>query len=389
MKKLITIFTIALVLISCGGTNKNSVEDVIAEGDLNKIRDKREAIENEQFEVSKQLKLLDEAIAKLDGSKKLPLVTTLTVKNEIFNHFLDLQGSVQTKQNIVLYPETAGILQKIYVTEGQKVQKGALLASIDDGGLAQQLAQMQIQAELAKTTFERQQRLWDQKIGSEMQYLQAKSNYEAQERAIAQLKIQLEKSSIRAPFSGVIDDIITDQGSVVAPGQSQIFRIVNLSNMYIEVEVPESYITTVTKGKNVKVEFPILGKSIDSKVRQASNYINPANRTFQIEVPVPNKKGWIKPNLTARLQINDYTKDSAILIPQRVISENANGEQYVYLVKDKNDKDEAIVHKAIIKTGKTQGNIIEVLEGLKIEDEIIQDGARSVREGQTIKIIKS
>ncbi|MGK0127684.1 MAG: membrane fusion protein (multidrug efflux system), partial [Candidatus Azotimanducaceae bacterium] len=221
--------------------------------------------------------------------------------------------------------------------------------------------------------------------GSEIQYLQAKSSYEAQQKAVSQLKSQLEKSSVRAPFSGVIDDVISEQGSVVSPGQSQLMRIVNLRDMYIETDVPESYISSVSKNKDVLVEFPVLGKTMNAKIRQTGNFINPANRTFKIEIAVPNKDRTIKPNLTAKLKINDYTNENAILIPQDIISENANGEQYIYVVKDKNEK-YAIADQVIIETGKTQGDVIEVLKGLENDVEIIQEGARSVRNQQEVEI---
>lgn len=376
-------------ITSCGGGNDKSVESLIAKGDLPALREKREQIEAEEIEISTKLKQLDEAISKLDDSKKLPLVTTVKIDEEIFNHFLELQGNVQTKENIVIYPEMSGILLKINVKEGQEVTKGQILATIDDGGLSQQVAQLQIQADLARTTFERQERLWEQKIGSEIQYLQAKSNFEAQEKAVNQMKFQLEKTVVKAPFSGVIDNIITQQGSFVSAGQSELMRIVNLNNMYIEVDVPESYINTVTKNKDVIVEFPVLGKSIKAQIRQAGNFINPSNRTFKIEVAVPNADKTIKPNLTAKLKINDYTNKNALLIPQSIISENANGEQYVYVAVNKNEKQEAEVNRVIIETGKTQGDVIEVLHGLEKGNEIIQEGARSVREGQTVKIINN
>ena len=187
---------------------------------------------------------------------------------------------------------------------------------------------MEATTQLAKTTFERQKRLWEQKIGSEIQFLQTKTNYEAQTNALKQLKSQQAKASVRAPFSGVVDNIIKEPGTVIAPGQgSEIFRIVNLNNMYVEAEVPEKYIASITKNKEVKVEFSVLGKSVNSKIRQVGSFINPNNRSFKIEVPVENKSGNIKPNLTAKLQINDYTDAEAILIPQSIISENAKGEQ--------------------------------------------------------------
>ncbi|OEI79109.1 efflux transporter periplasmic adaptor subunit [Formosa algae] len=387
MKHIYTIAAFAFLLISCGG-KEQTVEQVLSEGNLENIRAKRSEIEEKQVAISKQLKLIDEKIAELDDSKKLPLVTTVSAKTENFVHFLELQGSVQTKENIVIFSETSGILQDVYVKEGQHVSKGQLLAKIDDGGLEQQVSQSEIQLALTKTTFERQKRLWDQKIGSEIQYLQAKSTFEAQEQAVNQLKTQLAKAAITAPFSGVIDDIITEQGSVVSPGQSQLMRIVNLKNMYIETEVPENYIKSVVEGKDVKVEFPILGTSVDTKIRQASNFINPANRTFKVEVAVPNKDENIKPNLTAKLKINDYTSENALLIPLSIISENANGEQYIYVISNKNDKGEATVNRAIIETGKSQNDVIEVLSGIENGTEIIKEGARSVRDGQTVKVIK-
>jgi RND family efflux transporter MFP subunit len=385
MKHIFSLLIIALLFSSCGGNKEQSIDEVIATQNLKTIRQKRAAIVIKQHETNNQIKQLDDEISKLDTSKKIPLITTFNVKQEVFNHFLELQGNVQTKQNLVIYPEMAGILNRVYVKEGQKVTKGQLLASIDDGGMEQQVDQLQIQADLAKTIFERQERLWNQKIGSEIQYLQAKSTYEGQQKAVNQLKRQLEKSSVRAPFSGIIDDVISEQGSVVAPGQSQLMRIVNLDNMYIETDVPESYISSVSINKEVQVEFPILGKTMNAKIRQTGNFINPANRTFKIEVAVPNKDRTIKPNLTAKLKINDYTNKNAILIPQDIISENAKGEQYIYIVKDKNGK-YAIADQIIIETGKTQGDVIEVLKGLENDVEIIQEGARSVRNQQEVEI---
>ena len=387
MKKIYSIFVIILVLSSCGEQKEQSLSEVIASKDLGQIRAKKSELDNKMQQISAEIKLLNTEIEILDTLKRVPLVTAIKLKNEVFTHFLELQGNVTTKQNVLIYPEVAGTLEKVFVKEGQKVTKGQVLARIDDGGLGQQLAQLQIQADLAKTTFERQKRLWDQKIGSEIQYLQAKSSYESQQQAVNQLKQQLAKTTVRAPFSGTIDDIITEQGSVVGAGQTQLIRIVNLDNMYIETEVPERYISNVVAGKNVQVEFAVLGKTIDTKVRQASDFINPANRTFKVEIAIPNKEKTIKPNLTAKLKINDYTSENALLVPQSIISENAEGEQYVYVVKNKNANGEGVANRVIIKTGKTQGDVIEVLEGIENGVEIIKEGARSVKDGQTVKVL--
>ncbi len=387
MKKLIYALFAVLTLASCGSGGETSIESVLSSNDIKAIRTKRATVSTQQKELENQLKQLDSVIDALDGNKNLPLVSVFEVTSSKFNHYLEVQGDVKTRQNVLIYPEVSGTLLKVYVQEGQKVSKGQLLAKIDDGGMGSQLSQLQSQAELAKTTFERQKRLWDQKIGSEIQYLQAKTNYEASSNAVKQLQSQLDKSTMRAPFSGIIDDIIKDQGTVVAPmGQgSEVFRIVNLSNMYIEVDVPESYLGTVTKGKEAIVLFPILGDSIVSKVRQTGNFINPGNRSYTIEIPVSNKNGNIKPNLTAKVKINDYTNENALMIPQGIISENAAGEQYVYITLEANDNI-ADIKKQIITTGKIDGDFIEVLSGVNAGESLISEGARSVKPGQKVQI---
>ncbi|WP_425235358.1 efflux RND transporter periplasmic adaptor subunit [Ulvibacterium sp.] len=388
MKKTIYALATLMIIVACGGSGQQSIEALIAEGDLESLRAEKTKISGKQKELETNIKLLDSVIAIKSGEENLPLVTTLVASPEKFNHFLELQGNVQTKQNVLIYPEMAGTLQRVYVKEGDKVRKGQLLATIDDGGVGSQLAQLKTQAALAQTTFERQKRLWEQKIGSEIQYLQAKSNYEATESAVNQAKSQLDKSTIKAPFSGIIDDVIKDQGTVVAPGVgSEVFRIVNLSDMYVEVDVPENYLSGVQEGKEAKVFFPVLRDTVVSTIRQTGNFINPGNRAFRVEISVPNKEGHIKPNLTAKVSLNDYTNESAILIPQGIISENAEGQQYVY-VAEKMAEDKATANRRIIETGLAQGRMVEVLSGVTEGELLIEEGARNIKEGQNVKILK-
>lgn len=386
MKNIFLLLTLAILTISCGSDSK-SITATIEGKDLKKIREKRNELITEQTTISGKLKIIDAAISNLDTIKKYPLVTAFQVKTINFNHFLELQGSVATKQNLILYPEFSGLLTKVYVKEGQKVVKGQLLATIDDAGLSEQVAQMEVQLSLAKTTFERQKRLWEQKIGSEIEFLQAKATYEGQENAVNQMKSQLAKTLVRAPFSGIIDDIITEQGTVVGAGASQLLRIVNLDNMYIEAEVPEVYLSRIVPGKTVEVYFPVLGETLNTKVDQVSNFINPSNRTFKITILIKNKEKLIKPNLTAKIKINDYTNEQAILIPQSIISENSLGEQYIFIAQNINKDNEATAKKMIVKTGKTQGDFVEVLEGVASNDIIINEGARNVKDGQNVKIL--
>ena len=388
MKNIYVFLLVTLILTSCGDKKEVTVDEVLATNDIEQIKSKKAEIDAKQQELSVDLKKLNDKLDDLDENKSMPLITTIQVKEQVFTHFIELQGNVQTKQNVLIYPEMAGILEGVYVKEGQKVSKGQVLARIDDGGMSSQVAQVEATVALAKTTFERQKRLWDQKIGSEIQYLQAQTDYQAKKSSLTQLKQQLGKSTIRAPFSGIIDDVFKERGTVVAPGQgSEIFRIVNLSDMYIETEVPETYIGSITENKVVEVNFPVIGETLNSKIRQVGNFINPNNRSFKIEIGVPNLGGKIKPNLTAKLRLNDYTSSNAILIPQSIISENANGEQYIYVVKDKKENNEGIAERLIIETGKTQGDLIEITKNLTSDAEIIIEGARSVNNGQVVKVI--
>jgi len=388
MKKIIFILTITALLTSCGDKKDSiSLENLLESGDIEILKAKKAELSTEATTLSSQIEQLEKAIADLDPiAKKEVLVTTTIVTDTIFNHFVEIQGSVETKQNVLVYPEFQGVLLRVNVSQGQRVSKGQTLGRIDDGGMASQLTQLETQSALAKTTFERQERLWNQQIGSEIQYLQAKTQYESSLSMINQMKSQLGRTIIKAPFSGVVDEVMTEQGSVVAPG-IPLFRVVNLSNMYVSAEVPETYLKSVRKGVDVNVYFPVLDETIDAKVRQAGDYINPANRSFPIEIGVPNKAGNIKPNLTARLSINDYTSENAILIPLNVINENAEGEQYVYTAFAKAEDNTTVAKQQIITTGLTQGDRIEVTSGLKAGDQIIVEGARAVKNDQEVRIL--
>ena len=388
MKNTYLLILITVFLNSCNNKKQLSLEEVLVTNDVELLKSRKSEIDAKLEELSLDLDQLNNKLSILNKDRNTPLITTITTSEQKFNHFIELQGNVKTKQNVLVYPEMPGILNKVYVKEGQKVIKDEILATIDDGGLSQQLLLLKSNEQLAKTTFERQKRLWDQQIGSEIQYLQAKTSYNSQKNATRQLKKQLGKFTIRAPFSGIIDNVFKEKGTVVAPGPgAEIFRIINLSNMYIETDVPESYISSIKKNKMVEVNFPILGRSYDTSIRQVGNFINPSNRTFRIEVGIPNLDGEIKPNLTAKLRLNDYSNSNAILIPQSIISENAKGQQFIYVVKDDKEKNQVYAERLVIETGKTNGDFIEVTKNLDANVEVILEGARSVNNGQVVKVI--
>ncbi|WP_396162788.1 efflux RND transporter periplasmic adaptor subunit [Flavobacterium sp.] len=386
MRKILYISLLGLLITSCGGDSKTaSVDKAIASKDLTTIKSSRVEIQKQYDAIGAELAKLDLAIAELDTLKKSALVTTAIVNDTIFTHYIDIQGNVDTKQNLIIYPEYSGVLTQVNVKSGQKVNKGQILARIDDGGLSNQLAQMETQATLAKTTFERQKNLWDKKIGSEIQFLQAKTNYEAQMKAVAQMRAQLGKTIVKAPFSGVIDEVITEKGQVVGPGQ-QLMRIVNLSDMYVSANVPESFIGKIKVGAIVDVQVKSTGKTYKGKVRQIGNYINPNNRNFSIEVAVPNSDNLLRPNQVAVLKIEDYKKANAILVPESIVTENAVGEKIIYTV-DTSGKEPKAIKKTIV-VGLTSGANIEVKSGLSKGEQIIIEGARSVQNGDVVEIIK-
>ena len=374
MKQLILIFTISILLFSCGKKEEANIDDLIKSKDLVAIKAKRDML---QADLSK----LETSIATLDIKKaEEALVSVLTLKDTIFNHYLEVQGDVNTKENILIQPEMPGTLVSLNVKAGQRVSKGQTLGRTDDAGMSQQLAAMENQYNLAKTTFERQKNLWDQKIGSEIQFLQAQSQMVGAQKAVLQMKAQLSKTLIKAPFTGVIDEVFVERGQVVAPSMQGLMRIVNLSNMYVSTEVPETYIGKLKVGAIVNVYLASLGKTYSGRVRQVGNNINPTNRSFSIEVTVPNPDNLLRPNQVAKLQIIDYTNKNAIAIPTNVILTNGDGTKYVYTAENSNGKT-ATAKKVIIKTGQSSGNVTEILSGLDAKDIIVTEGLNTLQVG--------
>lgn len=385
MKKIISLLFISLFVVSCGNSEERSVEEIIKTEDLETIKSKKIELSKQQSELTAKIDKLDAAINKLDPNKNYPLISTVIVNDTIFNHYTEVQGEVATKENILIYPEYSGLLTRVYVKEGDRVTKGQVLAKIDDGGLSSQLAQIEAQASLAKTTFERQKRLWEQNIGSEIQFLEAKTTYEAAQNSVNQLRSQLGKTTVRAPFSGVIDEVISDQGQVVTPGQNELFRLVNLDNMYVQASVPENYLNQIQTGTSVIVEIGAIGKQFEGKVRQVGNFINPNNRTFQVEVAIPNEGGLVKPNLIATVKLNDYSAENAVIIPENTIQKNSMGESLVYILEPESDST-GVAKRVRVETGYSYGASVEILKGLNPGDILITEGGKNLRDLQKVKI---
>lgn len=384
MKKSLFLLILIATLVSCGGDNK-SVDAIISAGDMTAVKAKRAELNKQQRELKAEIDKLNQYIETHEKKERPALVTAEVIKDTLFKHYVEVQGNVETDQNVVLNAEYSGVLTNVYVKEGQRVSKGQRLAKIDDGGLSSQVAQQEAQMALAQTTFERQQRLWEQKIGSEIQYLQAKTNYESAKNVTQQLRSQLSKTVITAPFSGVVDEIISDLGQVVVPGQTPIIRLVNLSDMYVKASIPETYLKNIKKGTQVKVTLASINEEFTGKVRQVSNYINPNNRSFDIQIEIPNKDGLVKPNLIATVKVNDYSAENVITVPENILQENAAGETIAYLYQPINDSI-GVAKRVLLETGLSYENHTEVKSGIKKGDTIIKEGAKTLRDGQKVTI---
>ena len=378
MKKILFLSVISMFVFACGKQNETtSIDDLIESKNIKAIQERRALL---QTDLSK----IDDALSKLDTIAVKTLVTVITVKDTVFKHYIDLQGNVETKENILIQPEISGNLMSLYVKAGQHVNKGQILAKIDDSGMSQQLSGLETQYELAKTTYEKQKNLWNQKIGSEIQYLQAKTQMVSLQKSVAQLKTQLEKTNIKAPFTGIIDDVFVERGQIVAPNPQGLMRIVNLNNMFVTTSVPETNIGKLKVGDPVEVAITSLGKKITGKIRQVGSYINPSNRTFGIEISVPNTEKLLRPNQVAKLKIADYTNPKTTVVPAGVVQKDAQGNQFVFVV-EKNNKNISVAKKTIVKTGQTSDNRTEILEGLSELETVVSEGADSVSDGMSIE----
>ena len=388
MKKIIHALCTITLIIACSGDQSETTSNLINAKDLNGLKTKKEEKLKILNALKAELNQINAAISDLDPSEKLPLISIFEVKPENFDHYIEIQANIKTRQNLMLYPEYNGILKKVYVEEGQKVKKGKILAKIDDAGLKNQLDQLQIQTNLSKIIYERTQRLWDKNIGSEMNLLQAKTKYESQLKTIAQLNKQLQRTQILAPFSGTIDEIVANTGANLMPGQTPVMRIVNLKKMYTEASVPERYIEQIKKGTSAIVKIPMLDREYQTTVRQTGNFINPNNRSFRVETLLPNPDEMIKPNLNCKLKINDYSNPEALMIPLRIIKENARGEKYVFKLK-LDGKDQVYLTKQVfLQLGKNSMDKIEVLEGIQTGDLLVDEGAIIVENNQRVKNIQ-
>lgn len=357
---------------------------------LEKKKAELKELKTKQHEINEKIVTLEEEISKLDPefakrTRKATLVTTIPVKNKNFEHYIEVSGSVESKKNVVLSTENMGNIISIPVTEGTEVAKGRLIARQDDDVLQRQLAQLETQYDLAKRMYEKQANLWEQKIGSEVQYLEAKNKKENLEQQIESVKTQISKTYITAPFTGVIDEIFVNEGVMASPG-TQIARIVNNAGMYVTADVSEAYIGSFDKGDSVIIDFPSINKSVKATITSVGRVIDEQNRTFKVEIKLPDTDFSVKPNLISVVKIKDFEKPEATVIPTNLIQQDKQGE-YVYIINTQDSLKTA--KKAHIERGKTYKNKTLIVSGLNSSDVLVDQGFKDVTDGTPVRVVES
>lgn len=346
----------------------------------NKPKDKKA----ELAELKKQSTELDAKIAKLqseigstDATTNSKEVAVFEVEETNFKNYLEIQGKIDAEENVQVNPQAQGVVTAVYASIGQAVSKGQVLAQIDDNVLNQNIAELQTQIDLATNLFNRQKNLWDQKIGTEVQYINAKTQKEATQRRMATLRSQISLYKIKSPINGTIDAMDLKVGQAVAPGMSGI-RVINASNLKAKALVAETYAGRVNQGDEVKIIFPDVQDSLNTKINFASKTIDPASRSFEIQIKLPANKKY-RPNMLAVLKIVDYQNTKALVIPVAAIQKSENGD-FIFIAEN------GIAKKIIVKTGKTYAGKVEILSGIKAGNKVITIGAQDLSEGDSVKI---
>ena len=371
MKKILSIILIA-ILASCSATNdKKAKEQQLAE------------YKQELSQLKKKISKLEKELAVESGANVVNVYVEPISPTE-FKHFVDVSGNVNADKNIIVSPETGGNIVSINVKEGDKVKKGQILGRLNTEMIERTISEVQINYNLAVTTYDRRKKLWDQQIGSEMEYLQAKSQKESLEQKLESLKAQLDMALIKAPINGVVDDLFQKVGEMAGP-QIPFARIVNLEDLYINADVSEMYLPQVHKGEEVDISFPVIGKKIRKTIYRVSNVIDPSSRTFRVRVNITNEDNEIKPNMMAVLKLLIYSNDSAIVVPSILIKKDFTGE-FLFIAEKQDNKWYA--RKRYLVTGIKNNNQTVVLEGLKPGDMLITKGYAQVVDGAEINIKK-
>jgi len=367
----IAVLTVMFIGFSCSADKKEQI---------NKLKQQQTALDEKIKTLENELNTEEKDSV---NTGKFKFVGLTVVKSGNFDHYIRVQGKLDGDQNIGVFAEAPGTVTVKYADVGQRVTKGQVLAQIDDQQYLSQLEGLETQYHFALDMFEKQKRLWDQKIGSEVQYLQSKTTKESLEMQMASLKQQIEKFRIKSPIDGTIEECNIKVGGIVSPDpRLAAYRVVEFKNLKVTAEVSEAYSSKVQKGDRLTVFFPDANKQVDAEVSFVSKYINPVNRTFLIEAKIGSNSPDLKANMIAILQINDYHSDNSILVPMNVIQTD-NTSSYVYIARSKDQYNAAFKQPVVI--GNSYNGIAEILNGLDNGDKVISAGFQELVDGQYIR----
>lgn len=374
MKKITIFLFLTILTISCSSGNKQA--------QIAKLEAQRDAL-------TEEIEQLKQSIFQENGEiedEKIKYVEIIQIEPRIFKHYIKVQGIIESNNNIFTPPQASGIVKKIYVQKGEKVLKGQLLAELDGSIYESTIMELETNMELATTIFERQERLWNKKIGSEIQYLQAKTNKESLGKRLITVNEQYKLTKIFAPISGTVDEVNIKVGEAAIAGMGAI-RIVQLSDLKITAVLSENYISQVKKKDSVHVHIPVLDKSLNMTIKAVSQVIDPENRTFNIELKIPENKFSIKPNMLAVLTINDYTNPAAITVPVNIIQRTSN-KQFIFVTNEDSEfsGEKFEVEMRYVKTGKYYDNLVEITEGLTAGEIVVFFGFQDLADGQIVMV---
>jgi membrane fusion protein, multidrug efflux system len=367
----------SVLIIACGTGKENE--------NLTALYHQRDSLKLILDNTTQKLKEVEESIAALDTTiaERLVLVSTQLLEPQKFDHYIEVQGVVESDKNITINSEINGVVRSIRVSKGDLVKKDQVLIVLDSDLIQKNIDEVETSYDLANNIFQRQEKLWKQNIGSEIQYLEAKNRKEALELKLKTLKAQKAMATVKAPFDGVVDEVFSKEGEMASP-MMPLLRLINGYKMFTVADVSETHIKTVKAGTNAIVKVPALDLELDSKISRVGQYINPYNRTFRVQVDLDNKTQILKPNLLSVIYIKVFEADSAIVLPSSAIQQDPAGIEYVYIVDRKNPR--PFAKRVDIKTGLTTNNKTHITEGLNGSEEVITEGARGLKENERIEI---
>ncbi|TVQ50298.1 MAG: efflux RND transporter periplasmic adaptor subunit [Saprospirales bacterium] len=371
-------FSWIFLFAACNGNGEDVIMDLETKKD--KLREKKQQLRNLQTEIES----LESAIEQAENGysrRDVSLVGFDTLQKRDLRHFTNFQGNIETRNQVMATAELSGRIVSLNVSEGQSVQRGQLIATLDTEVIDRQMAEVETTLDLARDVYARQKRLWDQNIGSEIQYLEAKNSVDRLERSLEVLETQKSRATINAPQSGIVEQLVMRQGEIVSPGMP-VAIIVDNRNLKLVSNIPENFLAFVQVGDEIGVELPSLRESVKTRISRIGSTIDQENRTFVIEANMPANIDKLKPNLMARVSLNDRTVENTIVIPLRLVQYDIGGQAFVYVAKKENDN--LFAEKRMVKTGLNYRNDIEIKEGLEEGDLLIIEGQMDVANGQMI-----